>query len=215
MAEPSTFNVFNMHATRKIYKDFASQIERDRAYIAELERMLGEAGIEIAPEVQAKLDPPQQQKKLQVGRLMPDGSLTALQKSLQSIKEQYKTHEVSVQFRDLTYWNMVPQRVIPTVGTALKNFIFGSGPKQRVDIIKNLTGRIMPKTMTLLMGPPGCGKMFLQVRVCALSHQYMIVITQWNSYCTLYNRQDHSAQSPRRPASQEFRASRRRNSLQW
>ena len=226
MAEPSTFNVFNMHATRKIYKDFASQIERDRAYIAELERMLGEAGIEIAPEVQAKLDPPQQQKKLQVGRLMPDGSLTALQRSLQSIKEQYKTHEVSVQFRDLTFWNMVPQRVIPTVGTALKNFILGSGPKQRVDIIKNLTGRIMPKTMTLLMGPPGCGKIFFKL-VCALFLS-SIRLRSLNGtllevnvsligtpIATSYNRQDHSAQSPRRPASQEFRASRRRNSLQW
>jgi len=172
MAEPSKFNVFNMHATRKIYKEFASQIERDRAYIAELERMLGEAGIEIAPEVQAKLEPPQQQKKLQVGRLMPDGSLTALQKSLSSIKEQYKTHEVSVQFHDLTYWNMVPKRVIPTVGTALKNFVFGSGPKQRVDIIKNLTGRIMPKTMTLLMGPPGCGELCFVLRVIFFCSDY-------------------------------------------
>lgn len=159
MTEPTKFNVFNVHATQKIYKEFASQIERDRAYIAELERMLGEAGIAIAPEVQAKLEPlQQQQKKPQVGRLMPDGSLTALQKSLHSIKEHYKTHEVSVQFRNLTYWNLIPKRVIPTVGTALRNFMLGGGPKEKVDIIKNLTGRIMPKTMTLLMGPPGCGK---------------------------------------------------------
>jgi ABC-type multidrug transport system ATPase subunit len=53
---------------------------------------------------------------------------------------------------------MVAKKAIPTVGTALKNFLLGSGPKERVDILKDLTGRIMPKTMTLLMGPPGCGK---------------------------------------------------------
>lgn len=156
-AQEAKFSVFNMQANRKIYKEFVGQIERDKLYIAELERMLGEAGIEIAPEVQAKLDPPQKTFH-QVGRLMEDGSLNALAASLQVIREQYKTHEVSVQFRDLTYWNMVPKKVIPTVGTALRTFLFGSGPKQRVDIIKQLTGRIMPKTMTLLMGPPGCGE---------------------------------------------------------
>eukprot|EP01034_Spumella_vulgaris_P031175 gene31175-38522_t len=32
------------------------------------------------------------------------------------------------------------------------------GKKRRVDIVKDLTGRILPKRMTLVMGPPGCGK---------------------------------------------------------
>ncbi|CAM9211888.1 unnamed protein product [Ectocarpus fasciculatus] len=66
--------------------------------------------------------------------------------------------EVEVQYRDLSFWGMVPKTTIPTVGSTFKHMIFGSGPKHRTDILKGLTGRIRPGKMTLLMGPPGCGK---------------------------------------------------------
>jgi hypothetical protein len=89
---------------------------------------------------------------------MPDGSLNSLMKSVTSIKEHNQMHEIYVQYRNLTFWNMVANRKIPTVGSTIRNIVFGSGPKRRVDIIKDLTGRILPKTMTLLMGPPGCGE---------------------------------------------------------
>eukprot|EP01034_Spumella_vulgaris_P038653 gene38653-47739_t len=34
----------------------------------------------------------------------------------------------------------------------------GKGKLHRVDILSDLTGRILPKRMTLVVGPPGCGK---------------------------------------------------------
>ncbi|KAJ1423367.1 P-loop containing nucleoside triphosphate hydrolase protein, partial [Ochromonadaceae sp. CCMP2298] len=68
------------------------------------------------------------------------------------------TRAFSVQFRDLTYWTSAPEKRIPTVGSTLKKMLLGAGPKHRVDILKGLTGRLQPCTMTLLMGPPGCGK---------------------------------------------------------
>lgn len=59
----------------------------------------------------------------------------------------------------LCHSGVVPKTKIPTVGSTIRDILlFGQGPKQRVDILKNLTGRIATRKMTLLMGPPGCGK---------------------------------------------------------
>jgi ABC-type multidrug transport system ATPase subunit len=52
----------------------------------------------------------------------------------------------------------MPEKKIPTVGLAFRSMIMGSGEKHRVNIINDLTGRILPKRMTLVMGPPGCGE---------------------------------------------------------
>lgn len=155
-AAPQTnFSVFNLQANRKIHNEFVSQIERDKVYIAELERIIHNAGIEIPNEATAALAAVQPHH---VARMMQDGSLASLADSLKMIQDHNKMHEVNIQYRNLTFWNTVPKKTIPTVGSAVKNFFIGSGPKERVNVIKDLTGRIMPKTMTLLMGPPGCGK---------------------------------------------------------
>jgi hypothetical protein len=62
----------------------------------------------------------------------------------------------------LTLLGIVPKTQIPTVGSTVRDlFLFGTGPKQRVDILKNLTGRIATQKMTLVMGPPGCGMALL------------------------------------------------------
>lgn len=91
-------------------------------------------------------------------RMMTDGSLIALAESLKATEGHNKMHEVSIQYRNLTFWNTMPKKTIPTVGSSILKMFMGGGPKERVNIIKDLTGRIMPKTMTLLLGPPGCGE---------------------------------------------------------
>lgn len=54
---------------------------------------------------------------------------------------------------------VVPKTRIPTVGSTFRDLLLcGTGPKQRIDILKNLTGRIATGKMTLVMGPPGCGE---------------------------------------------------------
>ena len=88
---------------------------------------------------------------------MKDGSLESLMKSTETFAEHVKSHEVHVQFRGLTFWNMVPKKTIVTVGSTFT----GSGEKFRANIINDLTGRILPKRMTLVMGPPGCGEYFV------------------------------------------------------
>jgi ABC-type multidrug transport system ATPase subunit len=64
-------------------------------------------------------------------------------------------HPVSIVYQDLTLFTMVPEKTISTVGSTLKSLVCGSGPKHRVDIVKNISGRIQRGKLTLVMGPPG------------------------------------------------------------
>lgn len=150
------FSVFNLQTNRRIYTDFAKQHARDKTYIAELEKLLSNHGIEIPPDIVPEHTVV---KRNLNDRIMLDGSLNSLTKSITSIAGHNNMHEIYVQYRNLSFWNMAPERKIPTVGSTIKGIFLGSGPKRRVDILKDLSGRILPKTMTLLMGPPGCGEL--------------------------------------------------------
>jgi hypothetical protein len=155
-APPVGFSVFNVQTNRRIYQEFVSQHERDRAYIHELEKLLRDHAVVIPAEVVPKIEPKTSPARSD-GLLMVDGSLSALEKSVDRIKNYSTQYDINVQFKDLTFWNSVPETRISTVGSSIKSLFCGSGPKRRVDIFKNLTGRILPKTMTLVMGPPGSG----------------------------------------------------------
>lgn len=156
--EPTGFSVFNVKANRRVYKEFIDQHERDRAYIKELERLLNENHVPI-PEVVHEIKKRLTHKKTvdRVDGIMTDGSLSSLAKSIERVTNLTNRYEINVQFRNLTFWNEMPKKSIPTVGSSFKSMLCGSGKKHRVDIIKDLTGRILPRTMTLVMGPPGCG----------------------------------------------------------
>jgi hypothetical protein len=84
---PSAFSLFNVQANRRIYQQLTSQIEYDRAYIAELQGLLESHNIEI-PEtiVQRVVTSPICKPADHTDRLMPDGSLNSLMKSVTSIK---------------------------------------------------------------------------------------------------------------------------------
>ncbi len=92
-----------------------------------------------------------------VSGLMEDGSLEALTKSIERHDDHIHRYDIQVQYKNLTFWNMVAKKTISTVGSSLIGMVVG-GKKTRVNIINDLTGRILPKRMTLVMGPPGCGE---------------------------------------------------------
>jgi ABC-type multidrug transport system ATPase subunit len=56
--------------------------------------------------------------------------------------------------------NVPKERKIASVSSVLMNLlcIFNPSPKEELHILSNLTGRILPRKMTLLIGPPGSGK---------------------------------------------------------
>jgi hypothetical protein len=157
MSSTPSFSTFNATANKKIHQEFIQQQEHNHAHIVQLENLLHEKGIEI-PEFVHEF------KKLttSVSRnhtdLMEDGSLDALTKSIEKTAEHVHRYEINIQYRNLTFWNMIPKKIIPTVGSSFLSMFTGDGKKDRVNIINDLTGRILPKRMTLVMGPPGCGE---------------------------------------------------------
>lgn len=159
--ETPSFSRFNMKANKKIHQSLVDQHEQDMAYIAELEKILKEREIEIPSFVREIKKRIESRDRAMTDRLMADGSLASLTKAVERNRSNAQLFEVNVQYRNLSFWNEVPPKKIPTVGSSFRNlFLCGSGKKQRVDIIKDLTGKILPKRMTLVMGPPGCGKLY-------------------------------------------------------
>jgi len=154
-----SYSVFNGKANRRMHNEFVAQHERDRHYIVGLEKLLQDKGVEIPEELH------ELKKRLEGkdntehhDKYMKDGSLDALAKSVERITQHTHRYEVLVQYRNLTFWNNLPKKKIATVASSLKGMFLGSGKKHRVNIIQDLSGRILPKRMTLVMGPPGCGK---------------------------------------------------------
>ncbi len=89
--------------------------------------------------------------------LMEDGSLEALSKSIEKYEDHVHRYEIQVQYKNLTFWNMMTKKTISTVGSSIIGMVVG-GKKGRVNILNDLTGRILPKRMTLVIGPPGSGE---------------------------------------------------------
>ncbi len=166
---PSTFSIFSAKANKQIQKDFISQQEHYRSHITELERIIHEHGLEVPEFTHDFRSNTGRERRLTC--LMEDGSLHALSRSVERTAEHAHCYEIHVQYRNLTFWSMVPEKRIPTVGSALRGMVAGSGKKHRVNIINDLTGRILPKRMTLVMGPPGCGEYLglLVNELCVLS----------------------------------------------
>ena len=154
------FSIFNMKANKKIYQNLVHQSERDRQYIAALEALLRERGIEVPATTDIETGFTRSRKYSQSAalELLPDAEYETLRQNFAAVAKLVRMDDVEVQYRDLSFWGMVPKTTIPTVGSTFKHMIFGSGPKHRTDILKGLTGRIRPRKMTLVMGPPGCGK---------------------------------------------------------
>ena len=153
------FSLFNARASRKIQSELTKQHERDRDYISDLEMFVMENGLQVPEDLKKKHEVPVHVVP-EHENVMKDGSLESLAKSYEQIKAHAMSYEIKVQYRNLTFWNNMPKHTIPTVGSSFKGLFMGPGKKERVDIIKNLSGRILPGRMTLVMGPPGCGKHF-------------------------------------------------------
>jgi hypothetical protein len=70
-----------------------------------------------------------------------DGTDASLRELFAKIKELQRTYHVQICFKDLGYWITAPPPSIPTVGTTMKSMMtFGMEHKERMDILKNLTG---------------------------------------------------------------------------
>jgi ABC-type multidrug transport system fused ATPase/permease subunit len=137
----SMIQKFQTRVQNKVTSALTARCSANQAYIEALEKLLIEHGIPL-PDRTAFI-------KLEKSGLRPrtvEGYVGLL-------------NEVGI-------WTMAPKQKIPTVGTALKGLFFGSGPKVRIDVLKGVSGRILPGKLTLLLGPPGSGKSVFLKTLC-------------------------------------------------
>lgn len=167
-----SFALFNFRTNKQIYEKFLIQNDKNSKYIEELEKLLEQYNISIPDEIIEKYkgDDGQHINKNSDGTIISTSSLsrkllllqdtkestlTTFLKNIQKHRQSFKIH---IEYKDLSYWNLIPKKNITTVGSIFKNIFCGNEPKHKFFILKNLTGRIAPNKLTLLMGPPGCGK---------------------------------------------------------
>jgi hypothetical protein len=166
------FSMFNRKCDQEVQRKMTEQHEADQQCIAELVKLLNSNNIEIPKSIFEKKNvsvPAAVAKPAEHG-LMEDGSFTAMKKTVASIQDFVHKAEINVQYRNLTFWNSVPETKIPTVGSTFRSLLLGSGPKHRVNILNDLSGQIKPNTMTLVMGPPGCGMLYFVVLYFVVSY---------------------------------------------
>lgn len=131
----SKFNIFTLRANQRIYQEIIAKRNLDKHYIEALEALLQENSIELPV-----LDRSVPSKKKTIEDF--DGSHEALSVLLMKIRKLQQIHQVQICFKDLGYWTKSPKPYIPTVGTTIRDMFIGHGPKERVDILKGLTGDI-------------------------------------------------------------------------
>eukprot|EP01033_Poteriospumella_lacustris_P015615 gene15613-11178_t len=153
-------SVFSRVSYKKIQDDLTRRcIEKDN-YIKALEEMLKTHGIELPPS-ELVVNP---QMYEVVDNLMKQGSLEELESIVQKNVDLIRNFDHSIEFHGLNYSTEVPKKkVIPTVGSLLLSLFTFWLPQETetIDILANATGRISPRKMTLLIGPPGSGKSVL------------------------------------------------------
>ena len=95
---------------------------------------------------------------------LSDASVDSLKKLFTRLRNMFEEHDLVIDYENLHLWTMASKARITTMSTAILETFIGSGRKSKVDVIKNLTGRIRTGKLTLVIGPPGCGKTtFLQL----------------------------------------------------
>jgi ABC-type glutathione transport system ATPase component len=154
---------FNSRAKKAFLDELITQLEnerrlreKDQQYINLLLSSLHNHG--ISPP--SPLDQHEQDHLATViSPLLADGSTKSLGQLLESRANLRSDRSpMTIHFENLSYWTMTNYQTIQTVASVAKKIFFGSGPQTRLDILYPVTGRIQPACMTLLMGPPGCGK---------------------------------------------------------
>eukprot|EP00981_Chlorochromonas_danica_P006619 scaffold1439_cov179-Ochromonas_danica.AAC.7 len=150
---------FQKVSHEKTYLDLAKKLEDEARYNAELIKYMKANDLDIPPRPEpVKLT---STEKATLHTVMQKGSIEEIQASLEQAQKVARLPDISIEFHDLCFTTSVPvKREIPSTGQLLKDlFCFWKKTEMKeVAILSHLTGRILPRKMTLLMGPPGSGK---------------------------------------------------------
>lgn len=141
--QPIKEKSFNLRANKVLLEEIVTQLENERKLrekeqetIKLLLKCLEENGI-TPPD----LNNNEEIQSTEVSPLLQDGSTKSLGQLLDS-RASFRSSRspMCIYYKDLGYWTMVANQKIPTVASAAKRILFGSGPQRRVDILHSMTG---------------------------------------------------------------------------
>ena len=153
-------SIFSTRSHQKVQDALSKQVRDRDEYIAKLQALLREHDIDI-PELEiAPLLPPL--PPIEKAPEISDASEEQLKRLLQQQKQHVRPLDITLEYSHLTYRVYVAQnREIPSVSSLMKSllcFWTKFARKKEIKILSDVTGRIKPRKMTLLIGPPGSGK---------------------------------------------------------
>lgn len=126
---------------------------------------------------QSKVDATNEKKYDVAKRILEDGTISELEDLLDQQTEAWSREmDIPIEYHDLTLTSNVPtDQVIPTVLTMLSSMLFfwKTPSTKEIDILSHLNGRVLPRKMTLIMGPPGCGKSGMHQFCLCLSPHFL------------------------------------------
>lgn len=140
-------------------------IEKDK-YIEKLEQLLQEHHIELPilndPLASAAVSPTMR-ASFSMKTLLASGNIEEISATLERNKTLVRKIHFPIEYYDLTYSTTVTSKnpSIESVSSLVNSIVcFCQSKKEKkvVDILAQVTGRIQPGKMTLLMGPPASGK---------------------------------------------------------
>ena len=161
----------SIHLITKAYKDTESdltiqltearsQIDEFKSYINELEALLKQHGIphiDRANFIKATTSTSLTHHHKTLLGIMKETNTENVKRVIKNFKELFRPESYTMCYHNLGVWTMAAPPEINTVFRSFKN-LFYPVPKKRYDILKGLTGRILPGRLTLLIGPPNSGK---------------------------------------------------------
>jgi ABC-type multidrug transport system fused ATPase/permease subunit len=144
---------------RKLQEELYRQNRQKDDYIVKLQQILRENNLNIPELDLSQLILPVLTRR---AHELEDASEEQLKKLFEPQLQHFRPSHLTLEFAHLSYIVAVPAvREIPSIGTTLRDmFQFWKfmEPKKEIAILNNITGRIKPSQMTLLIGPPGSGK---------------------------------------------------------
>eukprot|EP00981_Chlorochromonas_danica_P002642 scaffold519_cov179-Ochromonas_danica.AAC.1 len=156
---------FQKVSHEKTYLDLAKKLEDEARYNSQLIDYLREHNLDVPPRDETtsptngdSIPTDHHQFK---APLLKVGNIEEIQATLVNAQKIARLPDISIEFHDLCFTTSVPvKREIPSTGYIMRNlFCFWKKTEMKeVAILSHLTGRILPRKMTLLMGPPGSGK---------------------------------------------------------
>ena len=159
-ADAPKLSVFSVKKNKKVLSDLLLKQKADQEYIKLLVNLLKENNLPI-PEFPYVITDKESESTPLLGkpseRGLKDASVSSVHEWMARVTKVVNIHRVDIQYKDLNYYTFAPKLTIPTVGSTIRKLLFGAGKKEKIDIIKGITGRILPGKMTLVMGPPGTG----------------------------------------------------------